>query len=241
MALALLPLAVILVPVAWLVARGLEGGALGPVLGSPVVTEALALSLWTSVVALGLTILLGTPLAWLLARKDFPGQRLIDPIIDLPMVLPPAVAGLALLMAFSRTGLVDLAFTRVAVVLAQMFVAAPFYVRAVRSGFEGLDETLEQVAATLGASPASIFFRVSIPLALPALVGGAVMSWARALGEFGATIFFAGNLPGVTQTMPLAIYSAMESNLDAALALALVQLGVSALLLFAFKRVSRGA
>jgi len=238
-ALSALPLALVVLPLGALAWRGLGAGAAA--LARPMVTEALWLSLWTSIVALCLSVALGTPVAWLLARSEFRGRRILDTLVDLPMVLPPAVAGIGLLLAFSRQGLLDLAFSPVAVVLAQVFVASPFYVRAAKAGFGGVDPALEQVAATLGQSPTAIFGRVTIPLALPGLIGGAVVTWARALGEFGATIFFAGNLPGVTQTMPLAIYSALETDLDAAVALALILVVASALLLFTFKRVTRGA
>jgi molybdate transport system permease protein len=173
--------------------------------------QALALSLTTSTVALGLTVAFGTPLAYLLARCRFPGARLVDALVDLPIVLPPAVAGLALLMAFGRRGVVgarldewglSLAFSTEAVVLAQVFVAAPFYVRAAKAGFARVDRDLERAAAGLGAAPPRVFWRVTLPLVRPSLAAGAVLAWARALGEFGATIMFAGNFAGRTQTRP---------------------------------------
>jgi molybdate transport system permease protein len=205
-------------------------------LHQPVVTEALWLSLVTSLCSLGLALVLGTPLAYLLARYRFPGTALVDTLIDLPMVLPPTVAGVALLMTFGRRGIlgsyfdlfdIHIAFTTAAVVLAQSFVSVPFYIRAARAGFQSVDQELERVAYTLGHSHLSTFLRVTIPLAFPALLSGAVMTWARALGEFGATIMFAGNLLGRTQTMPLAIYTAMESDLTAALVLSTILVIVS--------------
>jgi molybdate transport system permease protein len=197
-------------------------------LQQPLVTEALQLSLVTSLSSLGLTALLGTPVAYILARYHFRGIGMIDTLVDMPTVLPPTVAGVALLMTFGRQGLLgqwldaiglQIGFTTVAVVLAQSFVCAPFYIRAAQAGFQSVDRELERVAYTLGYSPLRTFLRVTVPLAFPALLSGGVMAWARALGEFGATIMFAGNLMGRTQTMPLAIYIAMESDLTAALVL----------------------
>jgi molybdate transport system permease protein len=207
----------------------------------PLVTEALRLSLVTSLSSLLLALLCGTPVAYLLARQRFSGAVLLDTLIDLPMVLPPTVAGVALLMAFGRRGILgtwlnvvglQISFTSVAVVLAQSFVSAPFYIRAARAGFQSVDQELERVAYTLGYSPLRTFLRVTVPLSFPALLGGAVMAWARALGEFGATIMFAGNLIGRTQTMPLAIYTAMESDLTAALVLSAILILVSFAVLF---------
>ena len=226
----------LVLPVAAILARALAGAdALGAA-SQPVVVEALRLSLLTTALTLVLTLLFGTPVAWLLARRDFPGRAWLDGLIELPMVLPPAVAGIGLLMAFGRRGLLGpllaslgltVGFTTAAVVLAQVFVAAPFYVRAARVGFQGVDRELEEMAATLGGSGWTIFWRVTVPLALPSLLTGAAMCWARALGEFGATIMFAGSFQGRTQTMPLAIYSALESDLDAALALSAILVVVS--------------
>jgi molybdate transport system permease protein len=210
-------------------------------LRQPIVTEALKLSFLTSLSSLLLALLCGTPIAYLLARYRFRGAALLDTLIDLPMVLPPTVAGVALLMAFGRRGIlgawldvvgVHISFTPVAVILAQSFVSGPFYIRAARAGFQSVDQELERVAYTLGHSPARTFFQITIPLAFPALLGGAVMAWARALGEFGATIMFAGNLIGRTQTMPLAIYMAMESDLTAALVLSVILIVVSFSVLF---------
>lgn len=207
----------------------------------PLVTEALRLSVLTSLSSLFLALLCGTPIAYLLARRRFPGAAFVDTLIDLPMVLPPTVAGVALLMTFGRRGIlgawldimgVHISFTPVAVIFAQSFVSAPFYIRAARAGFQSVDQELERVAYTLGHSAFSTFLRVTVPLALPALLSGAVMAWARALGEFGATIMFAGNLIGRTQTMPLAIYIAMESDLTAALVLSAILVIVSFSVLF---------
>ncbi|MCX6021605.1 MAG: ABC transporter permease, partial [Chloroflexi bacterium] len=190
-------LGLLALPLLVVLARALMSGAVLTEIRDPVVFKALTLSLTTTLATLVLTLLLGTPLAFALARYDFPFKRLVSAAVDLPMVLPPAVAGLALLLTFGRRGAlgpplqaigVELAFTTAAVVLAQTFVAAPFYIRAARAGFEGVDPTLERVAATLGVSEWAIFRRVTAPLACPSLLGGAVMAWARALGEFGATI-----------------------------------------------------
>lgn len=217
-------------------------------LQQPLVTEALRLSVITSLSSLLLAVLFGTPIAYLLARYRLPGAALLDTLIDLPMVLPPTVAGVALLMAFGRRGLLgswldavgmQIGFTTVAVVLAQSFVSTPFYIRAARAGFQSVDQELERVAYTLGHSAFSTFLRVTVPLALPALLGGAVMAWARALGEFGATIMFAGNLIGRTQTMPLAIYIAMESDLTAALVLSAILVIVSFSVLFCVRSLLR--
>jgi molybdate transport system permease protein len=221
-------------------------------LGDPLVLDALRLSLLTSAASTLAVVALGLPTAYLLATRHFPGKRAVELLVDLPLVLPPTVAGLALLMAFGRAGLagsalrglgITLPFTTLGVVVAQTFVAAPFFVGAARAGLAGVDSRYIDMAATLRSTPARTFFRVMLPLALPSLVGGAAMSWARALGEFGATITFAGNLPGVTQTMPLAVYLALQSDLDAAVALAVLLLAVSVavLLLVRSGRFGRAA
>lgn len=226
----------IALPVFAIFARVLPTGLLFEVWTRPVVLEALRLSGLTTALTLALALLLGTPIAYVLARRRFPGQALIDSLIELPMILPPAVAGIGLLMAFGRRGVlgpalaalgITVGFTTVAVVMAQFFVAAPFYVRAARAGFLAVDRELETVAHTLGVSNWATFWRVTVPVALPSLLGGAVMCWARALGEFGATIMFAGSFQGRTQTMPLAIYAALESDLDAALVLAAILVAIS--------------
>ena len=211
-------------------------------LRQPLVMDALRLSTLTSLCSLLLAVVFGTPVAYLLARHHFRGAGLVETLLDLPMVLPPTVAGVALLMTLGRRGLLGLwlqaagltvSFTTGAVVLAQSFVSLPFYIRAAQAGFRSVDPDLERVAYTLGVSPCLVFLRVTVPLAFPALLSGGVMAWARALGEFGATIMFAGNLRGSTQTMPLAIYLAMESDLPTALALSalLILLPFSVLLL----------
>ncbi len=202
---------------------------------------ALRLSLTTSIVALLIIVMIGTPVAWMLARYRLPAHWLLDALIDLPTILPPAVAGIALLAAFGRQGLlgeqlealgISVGFSTAAVVIAQIFVGAPFYIRTARTGFGRLDRGLEEAGADLGASPDRVFWRVIVPLSRSSLAAGAVLAWARALGEFGATIMFAGNRQGVTQTMPLAIYERFGSgDLTTALLLSVILLGSSAVLL----------
>ncbi|MDQ6832082.1 MAG: ABC transporter permease [Chloroflexota bacterium] len=225
--------------------KSLPHGALFAALQLPIVHDALRLSLVTTAIALGMTVLLGTPVAYLLARYRFPGYSVLDSVIDLPMVLPPSVAGLGLLIAFGRRGLlggplealgITIPFTTVAVVLAQCFVAAPFYIKAAKAGFAGVDRELEMIAATFGSSGWHTFTRITVPLAFPSLLGGIVMMWSRALGEFGATIFFAGNRQGVTQTIPLAIFQEEQaSHFDTALAMSAVLVCVSFVILVAVK------
>jgi molybdate transport system permease protein len=211
--------------------------------------QAIALSVRTSLMAMALTVVLGTPVALLLAHTRSRWKGILDALIDLPVVLPPAVAGLSLLMAFGRRGLVggalqamgvEVVFTQAAVVMAQTFVASPLYVRAAAIGFAGVEPELGQAAAMDGASRWQVFRHVILPLSWSALVSGAAMTWARALGEFGATIVFAGNFPGRTQTMPLAIYLGFELNLDLALALSVVLLATSALALVLVKSLLQG-
>ncbi len=237
----------LVVPLMALVVRTVgEGRGLTPATRQTL-REALTLSLLTSGITLAIVLLLGTPLAYLLARRRFRGVRLVDTLVDLPMVLPPAVAGLALLMAFGRRGLVGrwldevgvtVGFTTAAVVLAQVFVAVPFYVRAAKGGFARVDRDLEEAAADLGASPAAVFRTVTLPLARPGLTAGAVLAWARALGEFGATLMFAGSFPGRTQTMPLAVYGRYNAgDLQSALLLSLVLLASSLLVLLGVRLV----
>jgi molybdate transport system permease protein len=212
------------------------------------VAQAISLSIRTTLVTTLVTLIAGTPVAYLLARRHFRGRRVVDTLIDLPMVLPPSVAGLALLIAFGRRGLLgrymsdaglDIAFTQTAVVLAQLFVAAPYYLRAAMTGFAGVDRELELAAAIDGANPLRIFRYITLPLAGTSLLGGTVMTWARALGEFGATIIFAGNFPGRTQTMPLAIYIGFELDLNVALTLAAILLAVAFGVLLIVKLVLR--
>lgn len=239
----------VLAPLAALVYRAVQSGPLLDSLRLPLVHEALRLSLVTSAATVALSVVFGTPVAYALARWRFPGRRLLDTLVDLPIVLPPVVAGVALLMAFGRRGVfggalnalgIQIAFTTTAVVLAQLFVAAPFYIRAARAGFLGVDPDLERIAYTLGASRLRTFFAVSLPLARPAVLSGVVMCWARALSEFGATVMFAGNFTGRTQTLPLAIVSAMESDLFAALAIAVILLALSFALLFGVRLLVGG-
>ena len=210
---------------------------LGDLLGRPVVTDALRLSVTTAVLATAVSLVLGIPLAWLLARTEFRGRSLARALLTLPMVLPPVVGGAALLFAFGRRGLLGgpvydsagflLPFSLWGVVAANTFVAMPFLVLTVEAGLRGADARYEDAAATLGASRWTILRRVTLPNAAPAIVAGAVLCWARALGEFGATVTFAGNLQGRTQTMPLAVFLALESDRDAAIALSLVLIAVS--------------
>jgi molybdate transport system permease protein len=232
-------------PLIGLLSRALGAGAVLAALGRPIALEALRVSLFTTVTVLLLSLVLGSPLALLLARRRFRGIALLDSLVDLPIVLPPAVAGLALLLTFGRRGLLGtplaaagivLPFTTAAVVLASLFVAAPFYVRAARSGFLAVPRELEEAARVEGASEWQVFRFVTAPVAAPALFGGAILCWARALGEFGATIMFAGQFMGRTQTMPLAIYAALESDLDAALGLSILLLAISFGLLVFFRR-----
>ncbi|MBI1878867.1 MAG: molybdate ABC transporter permease subunit [Chloroflexi bacterium] len=213
-------------------------------LGQGQVIQAISLSMLTTCLTLAVTLVFGTPVAYLLARYNFPFRRAVDTLLDLPTVLPPSVAGVALLMAFGRRGLVGewleiwglhIAFTQVAVVLAQTFIAAPFYVKAAALGFASIDNDLEQAAALDGAGGWQVFRFITLPLSWSALFSGAVMTWARALGEFGATIIFAGNYPGRTQTMPLAIYIGFELDLDVALTLAVILVGCSFLVLMVVK------
>ncbi len=211
-------------------------------LASPALREALLLSLGTSLAAALLALLLGLPLAAWLAGPASAARTLVRIVVTLPMVLPPVVAGVALLFAFGRAGLVgaplrlELPFTAGGVVLAETYVALPFLVLAVEGGLRGLDPRHAEAAAVLGASPWTVFRRVTLPLVAPSLRAGVLVAWARALGEFGATITFAGNLAGETRTLPLAVYAALETDPEAALVLSLVLVAVSAAVLFALRR-----
>jgi len=211
----------------------------------PLALSALRLSLLTTSVSLALTLVLGTPLAWWMARHPGPAERAASILVQLPIVVPPAVSGLALLLAFGRRGLLGplldragwaLPFTTAAVVLAELFVSAPFYVQSAAAAFRRLDEDLLWVARSLGAGPVRRFFRVALPLSRPGVVTGAALSWARALGEFGATLMFAGNLQGRTQTLPLAIYTALETDLRPAKALSVVMVAVALAVLLVLGR-----
>jgi molybdate transport system permease protein len=237
------------VPVLMLLWRGLTSEPLR-FLADPTVQAALRLSAWTSSAATLIALILGMPLAYLLARNRFAGRTLLEVLVDLPIVLPPSVAGIALLVAFGRRGLlggalaplgVSLPFTSAAVVLAQVFVAAPLFIRAARLGFNAVDAQLEEAAYTEGASQWQLFRHVMFPLTGRALFAGLVLCWARALGEFGATILFAGNLPGRTQTMPLAIFIGFQQDLGIALALASILLIVSGLVLGVLRKIESEA
>ncbi len=219
-------------------------------MASPVAVEALLLSAKTTGVTMVIVLVVGTPAAYALARFEFLGKKVIDTLIDIPAVLPPSAAGIALLLAFGRFGVlgeqlrvfgVTLTFTTAAVVLAQVFVASHFYVRQAAVGFGRVDLGVEEAAQVDGAGRATVFFRVTIPLTFPALVAGAVTAWARALGEFGATIILAGNLQGVTQTMPLAIFSALENDFDAAVALSVLVLGFAFAVILTARHLTRKA
>ena len=224
-------------------------GSLREGLSQPGAWTALKISFETSTVSLALMLIFGTPISYLLATTDFIGKSLVTTLFELPLVLPPAVAGLGLLMAFGRFGLIgpqlsalgiELPFTKAAVVMAMTFVASPLYVRQAVSAFEPVDSDLLGASKTLGAGPARTFFRVAIPVALSGLGAGAVLAWARALGEFGATILFAGSLAGVTQTAPVAIYLGFAQSLNQALALGALLIAVSAFVLISVKLLIRG-
>lgn len=237
---ALLGLVFLVLPLIGLLART-PWADLPQRLTAPGVLTALRLSLLTATLATLLCLLLGVPLAWLLARVEFPGRRLVRALVTVPLVLPPVVGGVALLLVFGRQGLlggwldatfgITLPFTTAGVVLAEAFVAMPFLVIAVEGALRGADGRYEEAAATLGAGRWTTFTHVTLPLVAPGLAAGAVLCWARALGEFGATITFAGNYPGRTQTMPLAVYLALETDVQAAVVLSLVLLTVSVAIL----------
>ena len=219
-------------PVAALVARAALDGSLAATIASRVVVDALVLSLVTTAVSLGLTVAFGLPLAWVLARRSFRAKGWLEAVIDLPIVLPPSVAGLALLIVLGRRGLLGgpfeavglaIPFTTIAVILAQTFVSAPFFIRSARTGIASVDRDLEDAARVDGASEGQLFRSITVPLAGSALAAGLVMTWARSLGEFGATIMFAGNVEGRTQTLPLVVYSEFQAgNLDASIAAAAI-------------------
>ena len=219
-------------PVLTLVVRAILNAAPGVAIASPVVLDALGLSLVTTAVSLVVTVSLGLPLAFVLARRRFRGKGLLEAVVDLPVVLPPSVAGLALLLVFGRQGLlsapfgllgISVPFTTIAVIMAQTFVSAPFFIRSARAGIAGVDRDLEDAARVDGASERQLFRAVTVPLAGAALAAGLTMSWARSLGEFGATIMFAGNLEGRTQTLPLVVYGEFQGGgLDASIAAAAI-------------------
>ncbi len=225
--------------VALLVRAAQQSDFLGAITSDSALT-ALRLSLITSVISMAVVVVLGTPFAYLLARSESLWARVVDSLVELPLILPPVVAGVAMLMAFGRNGLIGpplesvgitIPFTTMAVVFAQIFVASPFFIRSAKLGFQAVPKDYEDIAQTLGVSPWRTFFRVTLPLASPAMLTGLGLAWARALSEFGATMMFAGNLTGETQTMPLAIMSAMETSLDGALALSVMLLAGSIVVL----------
>jgi molybdate transport system permease protein len=236
-------LAFLVLPVISIFVRVPPGDLLGA-LGHDVTRDALLVSLETSAIAHAAVLVVGTPAAWVLARTRFRGRGLVLTLIELPLVLPPAVAGIALFAAFGRAGLlggeldalgVQIPFTQAAVVLAVAFVESPFYLRGAVAAFEAVDASLVDAARTLGATPARVFARVGLPLAAGGLAAASALALARGLGEFGATIIFAGSLQGVTQTLPLAIYAQFDQDFDTALAISALFILVGALLLVALK------
>lgn len=241
---ALVAVGFLLLPMVGLVVRA-PWRSLPRVLAESQVLDALRLSLVCASAATVLSLLFGVPLAWVLARARFRGLGLLRALVTLPLVLPPVVGGVALLLVFGRRGLVGqhldawfgltLPFTTPGVVVAETFVAMPFLVVTVEGAFRSADRGYEEAAATLGASRLTVFRRVTVPLITPSLVAGSVLCWARALGEFGATITFAGNFPGRTQTMPIAVYLALERDPEAAIALSLVLLAVSVAVLIGLR------
>jgi molybdate transport system permease protein len=243
-ALATLGVAFFVLPLLGLVLRAPWGSA-GRSLTQPETLEALKLSLVASLSATGIALVLGVPMAWVYARLDFPGRALLRALTTLPMVLPPVVGGIALLLAFGRRGLlgawldatfgITLPFTTAGVIMAETFVAMPFLILTVEAGLRSMDRRYEEAARTLGASRWRVFAQVTLPLIGPSLFAGAVLCWARALGEFGATITFAGNFPGITQTMPLAVYLLLETNQEASFILSLVLLLISLLVLIGLR------
>ena len=242
-ALGVVAAAFLVLPLAGLIWRA-PWGELGETLGDDTVLEALRVSLIASVGALIACLVMGVPLAWVLARVDFPGRSLIRGLVLVPMVLPPVVGGVALLLAFGPRGLlggsfealgITIPFTTAATVVAATFVSLPFLVLAVEAAFASIDTELEDVASTLGGSSWHVFRTVTVPLVRPALISGGTLAWARALGEFGATITFAGSIAGVTQTMPLAVYQVLPTNPDAALTLSLLLLTISASVIVALR------
>jgi molybdate transport system permease protein len=239
--------AFLLLPEVGLAAR-LRAGALASALADETLHQAVSLSLATTSATLGLAILAGTPLSYVLARRKSGVWRWIDLLVDLPTVLPPAVAGLGLLYALGRRGLfgswlsawgIEVAFTPLAVILAQSFVSIPYFLRTAALGLASVDTELEMAAALDGASGPRVFWHVSLPLAWRSFAGGAALCWARAMGEFGATIIFAGSFPGRTQTMTLAVYLGLERDLDVATALGVLLLLLSFLMLFLLRVLLR--
>ncbi len=217
-------------------------------LKDPDVISALWISIFTTVMTLVVVIVVGTPFAYFHSKYSYPGKVIVDTLIDLPLVLPPAVAGVALLVLYGRVGLlgryfnmfgIQLAFTTLAVIMAQVFVSSPFYIRQAKSLFDQLDPAYEQTARTLGASSFRILTLVTLPMTAGGLVSGAVMTFGRALGEFGATIMFAGNLPGVTQTMPLAVYVGMEGDINVGLTISILLVIISFTMMIIIKYIQK--
>ncbi len=248
--LALVALGLLILPLVGLVLRA-PWRQLPATLADPEALQSLRLSIVVSLASLGLATVVGVPLAWVLARFEFPGKALVRALCILPMVLPPVVGGVALLLAFGRRGVIGqpiaqatgltLPFTTAGVVVAETFVAMPFLIVTVEAGLRAMDRRFEDVAATLGASRWTAFRRVTLPLIWPSLAAGMALCWARALGEFGASITFAGNFPGRTRTMPLAVYVELERNLDVAILFSLLLTAVSVLVLVSSRaRMSSG-
>ncbi len=212
-------------------------------LGDPEATDALRLSLETTAIAMVVIVLVGTPAAYLLATRSFPGRSIVVTLVELPLVLPPAVAGIALLAALGPQGILGgvlgraLVLDTAAVVVALIFVSAPFYLRQAQTAFAGVDRSLLEASRTLGSGEAASFARVAVPVAAPGLAAGLALAWGRALGEFGATLMFAGSFRGITQTVPLAIYDQFATDFPAALALSAILVAVSAALLLAVKLI----
>jgi molybdate transport system permease protein len=241
---ALIAIVFLILPLAGLLIRA-PWSRLGTALSGSDATQALILSVWTASASTAVSLVIGVPLAWVLARGGFPGQRLLRSLVTLPLVLPPVVGGVALLLAFGRTGFagryldswfgLTIPFTPLAVVMAETFVAMPFLIITVEGALRSADQGFEEAAATLGAKRMTVFRRITVPLIAPSLAAGAVLCWARALGEFGATITFAGSFPGQTETMPIAVYYALENDPDAAIALSLVLLLVSVIVLISLR------
>jgi molybdate transport system permease protein len=237
----------LLLPIVAIFARVPPGDLLAA-LGQRQATDALVVSIETNLIALALIVLAGTPTAWLIATRAGRLRDLAVTLVELPLVLPPAVAGIGLLAAFGRVGLIgghihvvgtSLAFTKAAVIVAIAFVAGPFYIRSGIAAFEGVDPSMVQASRTLGAGPGRTFARVALPLAAGGLGAGAALAFARGIGEFGATLMFAGSLRGVTQTLPLAIYEAFDLDFDLALAISALLVAISAVILLATKLVLR--
>ncbi len=219
-------------------------------MASPVARDALSLSIKTTSISMAIIIIVGTPAAYVLARAEFPGKRIVETLVDIPAVLPPSAAGIALLLTFGRFGVVGqylnvfgvtLSFTTVAVIIAEVFVAGHFYVRQAAVGFAGVRRDVEEAALVDGAGRLSAFTKVTVPLTFPALIAGAMMAWARALGEFGATIVFAGSFQGVTQTVPLAIFAEFQGNIDAAVALSVLVLGFAFVVILSVRYLTKRA